>query len=70
MSKEQGDVLARIDAIARKRGRLLERAAALDVELRSAVMDGIRVGVPKLTLARRAQMSRQTIYTMLSKMGR
>lgn len=58
-------ITGKLEANTRKRRVAEARLEEMRREADAMIVEGDRLGVPKLTLARAAGMTRQTIYTVL-----
>ena len=62
--------LTRLRSLTRRRQTADARAAEIREQTYAAVIEAYDQGVPKLTLAREAKLTRQTVYTVLLRAGR
>lgn len=63
------DVLIQLDSLARRRRRLQASLDDVDAKLRARVVRGAELGLPKLKLAQRSTLSRETVYKVLRAAG-
>lgn len=59
------EVEKKLAANARQRKAVEAKRDAMWLEAEALILEGVKVGVPKLKLAQIGQVSRQTVYTIM-----